>query len=67
MYVDNDNDDGNGNGRDSDGNGNGNGNGNSNDAAATAVGDTVDEEDCGALRTAIGQRQLDNNNGMMTM
>jgi hypothetical protein len=52
MYVDNDGDDGNG--RDGDGNSNGNGNGNNDDATAAAIGNTVDEDNCGASRMAIG-------------
>ncbi len=67
MQVVDDGDDDNGDGRDGDRNGNGNGNGNSDDAAAAAIGDTVDEDNCGALGMAIGQRQLDNGNGTTTM
>jgi hypothetical protein len=67
MYVNDDGDNGDGDGEDGDGNGNGNGNGNSNDAAAAAVGITVDEDDCGALKTAIVRWRLDNNNGTTTM
>jgi hypothetical protein len=52
MYVDNDGDDGNS--RDGDGNSNSNGNGNNDDAAAAAIGNTVNEDDCGASRMAIG-------------
>jgi hypothetical protein len=65
MYVDNDGDDGNG--RDSNGNGNGDNDGNGNDAGATANGSDVKEDNGGNSRTAIGQRQLDNENGMTTM
>jgi hypothetical protein len=62
MYLD---DDGNeDDGRDS--NGNGDGDGNSNDDA-TANGANVNEDDSSNLRTTIGRRQLDNNNGTTMM
>ncbi len=57
----------NGNGGDSDGDGNGDCVGNGNDAAAANDGNNVDEEDGGNSRMAIGQWQLDNNNGMTRM
>ncbi len=65
MYVEDDGDDGNG--GDGDGNSNGKGNCNSDDAAAAAIGDTVDEDGCGASRMAIGRWQLDDDNRMTTM
>jgi hypothetical protein len=65
MYVDDDGD--NGDGGDGNGNGNGNSESNSNDAATVVVGVTVNEDNGGNLRMAIGQRQLDNNNGMTMM
>ncbi len=52
MCLNKDGDDGNG-GEDN-GNGNRNGKGNSNDAAAAAVGNTVNEDECSDSRTAIG-------------
>jgi hypothetical protein len=59
-------DDGNnGNGRDRDSNGNGNGDGDN--ATTAANGNDVNDDDMGVSRTAIGQRQLDDNNGMTTM
>ncbi len=65
MYVG---DDGNGgDGGDGNGNSDGGGDGNGDDATATAVGDDVDEDNHGNLRTTIGQRQLDNDDGMTMM
>ena len=52
-------------GGDSDGNGDGDSNGV--DADAAANGDDVDDDNSGILRTAIGQRQLDNNYGTTMM
>jgi hypothetical protein len=65
MYINDDGDDGDG--GDSNDNGKGNSKGNSNDAAAAAISGNVDEDDGGNLRTAIGQRGLDNDNGTMTI
>ncbi len=69
MYVDDDSDEddgGDGNG-DGDGDGNGDGNGNDNTAAAVTDGNNVNQDDSGNSRTAIGRRQLDDDNGMMAM
>jgi hypothetical protein len=67
MYVNNDS--GNGNGEDDNGNGNGNGDGNGDgaDAATAANSNNVDELNGRDLRKAIGQWQLDNNNGTAAM
>jgi hypothetical protein len=67
IYINDDGDDGDGGDGNGNDNSNGNGNGNSDDATAAAVGDTVDENNCGASRTAIRQRQLDNGDGTTTM
>ncbi len=65
MYIDND-----GNGSD-DGDGNsdskGDGDGNGNDDATATNGKDVNEDNSGNSRTTIGQWQLDDNNGTMTM
>jgi hypothetical protein len=61
--IDNDGDDSNG--RDSNGNGNGEGDGD--DAAAAANVKDVNDEDSSVSRMAIGRRQLDDDNGTMTM
>jgi hypothetical protein len=61
--VNNDGDDGDG----GDSNGNFNDDSNSDDADAAANSDDVDDNDSGVLRTAIGQRQLDNNDGTTMM
>ncbi len=46
---------------------NGDSNGNGNDATAATDGNNVDDNDSGDLRTAIGCRQFDNNNGTTMM
>ncbi len=59
-------DDGNdGNGGDSGNDGNGDGDGD--DAAATANGDNVNDNNSNVSRTAIGQWQLDDDNGTPMM
>jgi hypothetical protein len=58
--------DGNGNG-DSDGDGDGDSDGNGNDAAAATDGNNVDGDNGGVLRTTIGRRRLDDNNGTTKM
>ncbi len=50
-----------------DGNSNSGGYGNSDDAAAAANGDNMGDKEGGYLRTAIGQWQLDKDNGMTMM
>jgi hypothetical protein len=65
MHVDNDGN--NGDGGDGNSDGNGNGNGNSNDAAAVVDGYDVDEDNGGNSRVAVGQRQLDDNDGTTMM
>jgi hypothetical protein len=52
---------------DGDGSNNSKGIGNNNDAATTANGYDVNENDSGDSRTAIGQRQLNDNDGATTM
>jgi hypothetical protein len=61
--VGDDGDDGDGGDSGDDGNGDGNGD----DATAAANGDDVDDDDSGILRTAIGRRQLEDNDGTTTM
>ncbi len=76
MYVNNDGNDGDdgnevndgddgddGNGGDGDGNGDSNGD----DAATATNSNDVDEDDGGDLRTTIGRRRLDDNDGTTTM
>jgi hypothetical protein len=61
--IDYDGNDGNGGDSGNDGNGDGNGD----DAMAAADGDDVNDDNSGVSRTAIGRRQLDDDNGTTTM
>jgi hypothetical protein len=61
--VDDDGDDGDGGDSGDDGDGDGDGD----DATAAADGDDVDDDDSGVLRTAIGRRRLDDDDGTTTM
>ncbi len=61
--VDDDGNDGDGGDSFDDGDGDGDGD----DAAAAANGDDVDDDISGVLRTAIGRRQLDDDDGTTTM